>query len=310
MPRGRGCRSGPDTDARYCEVAVTVDDDLDSLYRLRPEEFTARRKELAAAARKRGDTEGAKVIAAARRPTTAAWVVNMLALSDATVVARLTELHEALRTAHTEMDGQRIRELSTAQRKLVQELSRDGFAAAGLRDPAAALRDDVTGTLQAAVADPEVAARLGRLSKAEEWSGFGDFGASAAVVTQTRSGTSYAASRTTPQPSTKKPPRSNVAAVEEARGKRDAAESELKKARAAHGDALAAVAERKDKVATARRRYEKQLEVLAAAERDLEAATAQLDDAQRSADRLQNSVQNAESALTQAQSRLDRLADG
>ncbi|MBU8814385.1 hypothetical protein KL864_00475 [Mycolicibacterium goodii] len=290
-------------------MPVTVDDDLDSLYRLRPEDFTARRKELAAAARKRGDTEGAKVIAAARRPTTAAWVVNLLALTDATVVARLTELHEALRTAHTEMDGHRIRELSTAQRKLVQELSRDGLAAAELRDPTAALRDDVIGTLHAAVADPEVAARLGRLSKAEEWSGFGDFGASSAVVAQTRPGTSSAASRTTPQPSTKKAPRSDVAAVEEARGKRDAAESELKGARAAHGDALAAVAERKDKVATARRRYEKQLETLAAAERDLAAAEAQLDDAQRSADKLQNSLRTAESALTQAQTRLDRLVD-
>ena len=289
---------------------MTVDDDLDSLYRLRPEEFTARRKELAAAARKRGDTEGAKVIAAARRPTAAAWVVNLLALTDATVVPRLTELNEALRAAHTEMDGQRIRELSTAQRKLVQELSRAGFAAAELRDPTAALRDDVTATLQAAVADPEVAARLGRLSKAEEWSGFGDFGASAAVVTQTRPGTPPAAARTTPQPSTKKPSRPNIAAVEEARRKRDAADSELNEARAAHDDALATVTERKDYVTTARRRYEKQLEALAAAERDLEAAAAQLDDAQRSADKLQKRVRTAESALMQAQSRLDRLADG
>ncbi|MFN3007700.1 hypothetical protein [Mycolicibacterium wolinskyi] len=289
---------------------MTVNDDLDSLHRLRPEEFTARRKELAAAARKRGDTEGAKVIAAARRPTAAAWVVNLLALTDATVVPRLTELHDALRAAHTEMDGQRIRELSTAQRKLVQELSRAGFAAAELRDPTAALRDDVTATLQAAVADPEVAARLGRLSKAEEWSGFGDFGASAAVVTQTRPGTPPAAARITPQSSTKKPSRPNVAAVEEARRKRDAADSELNEARAAHDDALATVTERKDNVTTARRRYEKQLETLAAAERDLEAAAAQLDDAQRSADKLQKRVRTAESALMQAQSRLDRLADG
>lgn len=286
---------------------MTVEDDLDSLYRMRPEEFTARRKELAAAAKKRGDADGAKLITSARRPTTAAWVVNRLTLTDGTVRPRLTELHEALRAAHAAMDGQRIRELSTAQRRLVQELAGAGFAAAELRDPTAPLRDDVTGTLQAAIADPEVAGRLGRLSKAEEWSGFGDFGASSAVVTQTRPDT-RPTSRTAPPPTTKKQSR-DVAEVEDARRNRDAAESELNEARAAHDEALATVTERKDKVATARRRYEKQLETLAAAERDLETAAAQFDDAQRAANKLQDRLRTAESALEQAQSRLDRLAD-
>lgn len=286
-----------------------VETDLDSLYGMRPEEFTARRNELAAAARKRGDAEAAKVIAAARRPSTAAWVVNLLALTDPTARQRLADLHEALRAAHATMNGQRIRELSTAQRLLVQEMARAGFAAAGLQNPTAALHDDVTGTLQAAIADPEVTARLGRLSKAEEWSGFGDFGASTAVVTQARSGTG-SASRTTRWPSAKESPQPDVAAVEEARRDRDAAASALNEARAAHDDALAAVNERRNKVATARRRYEKLLETLAAAEHDVEAADAQLDAAQRSADELQKTMRTAEAALTQADSRLARLTDG
>jgi hypothetical protein len=42
--------------------------------------------------------------------------------------------------------------------------------------PSAALRDDVADTLQAAIADPNVTARLGRLTKAERWSGFAEFG--------------------------------------------------------------------------------------------------------------------------------------
>ncbi|MGV0742913.1 hypothetical protein [Mycolicibacterium sp. XJ870] len=283
------------------------DADLDSLYGTRPEEFIARRKELAAAARERGDAEAAKVIAAARRPTTAAWVVNLLALTDATVRPRLTDLREALRAAHAAMDGQRIRELSTAQRILVQELARAGFGAAGLRDPTAALRDDVTGTLQAAVADPEVAARLGRLSKAEEWSGFGDFGASSAVGTQPRSDT---ASRTPPRPSTKEQSRPDRAATEEARRNRDAAATALSEARAAHEEALVAVNERSGKVATARRRYEKLLETLAAAERELEDADAQLDIAQGSAKEAQKRMRTAEAALAQADSHLTELTGG
>lgn len=281
---------------------MIVDEELDSLYRVRPEEFTARRKELAAAARKRGDAEAAKVIAAARRPTTAAWVVNLLALTDATVRPKLSDLHEALRAAHAAMDGQRIRELSTAQRVLVQDLARAGFAAAELSDPTAALRDDVTGTFQAAIADPEVTARLGRLARAEEWSGFGDFGVSSAVITRTRSdaGSATAAS----PPPANEPSPADTGAIEEARRRREAAASEVDRARAAHDDAIAALKERRAQVASARRHYEKLLETLAAAEHQLEAADAELDHAQRAADQLQDRLRTAEAVLTQAESQL------
>ncbi|MEV0674663.1 hypothetical protein [Mycobacterium sp. NPDC050441] len=285
---------------------MTVDDDLNSLYVQRPEEFTTRRNELVSAAKKRGDMKAAKVIAAARRPTTAAWVVNLLALTDATVLPKLTSLHEALRAAHAAMDGQRIRELSTAQRLLVQDLARAGFAAAEVPDPTAALRDDVTGTLQAAIADPEVTARLGRLSRAEEWSGFGDFGASSAVITRARSDTG-SAPRTTPPSTTTEQSHADAAAVEEARRHRDATASELSEAGAAHDGALATVTERRHKVTTARRRYEKVLETLAAAQHDLEAADAQLDLAQQAADELQSRLRTAEVALAQAESQLTRL---
>lgn len=284
---------------------MSVDDDLDSLYGTRPEEFTARRKEFAEAARKRGDAEAAKVIAAARRPTMAAWVVNRLVLTDATVRPRLADLHDALRAAHATMDGQRIRELSSVQRRLVQELTRAAFTAAGL-DPTAAVRDDVTSTLQAAIADPDVSARLGRLSRAEEWSGFGDFGASSAVVAQTRSEATGVSSSSTPS---KKQPDRNVAAIDEARRDRDTAASEVNAARSAHDGAIASVTERRASVKTARRRYEKLLEAVAAAEHDIEAATTQLDAAERSARLLQRRLHAAEAALLQADSRLDRLTD-
>jgi hypothetical protein len=77
--------------------------------------------------------------------------------------------------------ARRIRELSAEQRTLIDELARAGFRAAEVTDPSAGLREDVTDTLQAAIADPDVAARLGRLAKAEQWSGFGQFGDSAVV---------------------------------------------------------------------------------------------------------------------------------
>lgn len=153
-----------------------ADDELDELYWVSPDKFTATRTRLAAAAKERGDADSAKQISAARKPTTAAWVVNRLALSHAKATQRLTELGERLRAAHSAMDGERIRELSADQRKLIDELARTAFDAAETKNPSASLGEDVTGTLQAAIADPDVAARLGRLAKAEQYSGFGDFG--------------------------------------------------------------------------------------------------------------------------------------
>ena len=120
---------------------------LDELFAAKPDDFTVLRTKLAAAAKKSGDADAAKQIAAARKPTTAAWVVNRLVLSDSTVKNRIDDLRERLRAAHSEMDGERIRVLSTEQRRLVDELAKAGFAEAALGDPTAALRDDVIGTL-------------------------------------------------------------------------------------------------------------------------------------------------------------------
>ncbi|RZT24868.1 hypothetical protein EV589_0590 [Mycobacterium sp. BK558] len=162
-------------DARF-----SVDDALDRLYAARPEDFTAQRTRLAAEAKRSGDAAAAKQISGSRKPTVAAWVANLLALRG-TARASLADLGAQLREAHAAMDGEAIRTLTGEQRRLVDELSRAGFLAAGVAEPSAGLRDDVTATLQAAVADPDVAARLGRLTKAEKWSGFGEFGTATAV---------------------------------------------------------------------------------------------------------------------------------
>lgn len=281
-------------------------EDLDVLFGTAPEQFTARRKELAAEAKARGDAEQAKTISAARRPTTAAWVVNRLALTDPTVRRRLTELHDALHAAHAAMDGQRIRELSKAQRKLIHELTDAGFTAAGQRSPTAALREAVTGTLQAAVADPEVTARLGRLSTAETWSGFGDFGSSSAVTTRARPDTTPAA---VPSPPVTVPhePDPHRAAIRRALQDRESAESALHQARATHDDAVAEMDERKDELAAAQRRHEELQAALTVAAGDVEAARTALEVTRRAEAAAQESLRAAEAELRQADSQLARL---
>jgi hypothetical protein len=225
-------------------------DELDELYEVKLEEFTALRTRLAAAAKQRGDADTAKQISAARKPTTAAWVVNRVALRDQDIRPRLAGLGERLKDAHTAMDGNRIRELSAEQRRLVDDVARAAFEEAELAEPSAALRDDVTSTLQAAVADPDVASRLGRLTKAERWSGFGEFGDTAMVFTATRK-TSTARDKPAeaPQPDEKRDDKRDAA-----RREREKARAALAAAERARADADAVLTELQADLATARLR--------------------------------------------------------
>jgi hypothetical protein len=145
------------------------------LYAAAPEGFTERRGELAAAARDAGDRAAAKAIAALRRPTRAAWVVNRLARADRSAPQKLAELAAALRAAQEARHGPRLRELSAARGSLVDALTAQALTAANVPDPPPSLRLEVTQTLTAVIADPEVAADFARgtLTHAVQWSGFG-----------------------------------------------------------------------------------------------------------------------------------------
>ena len=160
--------------------------ELDELYSAKPDSFTALRRKLADAAKQRGEADAANRISGARKPTTAAWIVNLLVLRHKEIRQQLGDLGDRLRAAHAAMDGEQIRRLSVEQRLLVDEVIRTAFQTAEVKNPCSALREDVIGTLQAAIADPDVRAELGRLSKAEQWSGFGGLGAVAPVSTTGR----------------------------------------------------------------------------------------------------------------------------
>jgi hypothetical protein len=262
-----------------------IDGALDELYAVAPEQFTARRTELAAAAKKRGDTAEAKRIGAARKPTAAAAVVNRLVHADTGVTARIGALGERLRAAHAEMDGEQIRLLSAEQRHLVAELSRAAFRAAEVANPSAALRDDVTATLQAAIADPDVTAQLGRLTKAEQWSGFGGFGDTTSVTSSTgKSPAKAPAKRKAPARAMVKEPPEDSAAQEAAkaeRERRERARAVIAAAERAKAEADDALAERQTDLATARLRHDDARARLAKAEEALRVAEEAYDEAKR-----------------------------
>lgn len=288
-----------------------IDEALDELYAVAPEEFTALRTSLAAAAKKRGDTAEAKRIGAARKPTMAAAVVNRLVHGDAGVAARIAELGERLRAAHEAMDGEQIRLLSAEQRHVVAELTRAAFSAAGVARPSAALRDDVTGTLQAAIADPDVTAQLGRLTKAEQWSGFGGFGDSAAVSSAKTAATKRPATKAPAKnapakkaPATKAPAKeaSDDAAAQEAakaeRERRERARAVLAAAERAKADADDVLAERQTDLATARLRHDDARARLAKAEEARHAAEEAYAEAKRVSREATEVVEAARGHLT------------
>jgi hypothetical protein len=274
-----------------------AEDELDSLYWVEPDAFTAQRARMAGAAKERGDAAAAKRISAARKPTTAAWIVNRLALRHKDTKRRLSDLGDRLRAAHAAMDGERIRDLSAEQHKLIDELARAAFDAGGVKKPPSALRDDVTTTLQAAIADPDVTARLGRLARPERWSGFGAFG-DASPVTVTSAGTRAETPKgeSTRSRPAKRPPRDDTAARRQLE-KLNAAVAAAERARAEADDTLS---ERHAERSAARRRRDEALAILRKAEREVDSADDNYDNATRASRTAADLVKEAKARLKRA----------
>ncbi|MBE1486979.1 hypothetical protein H4W31_002617 [Plantactinospora soyae] len=153
---------------------------VERLYSAPPDGFVAARTEAAREAREAGDAAGAREIAKLRKPTVAAWLVNLLALRRPDLMAELVELSTALRSAQRELRGPRLRELSAQRRGVVTALVGQARELAQAADPRLAAGKlplaEVEATLNAALSDLDVAeqARSGRLVRAASYAGFGE----------------------------------------------------------------------------------------------------------------------------------------
>ncbi|WP_089156592.1 hypothetical protein [Micromonospora sp. NBS 11-29] len=150
------------------------------LYATPPDRFVAARDAAVAEARRAGDPRTAREIGRLRRPTVAAWLVNLLAIRRPELVADLAQLAEALRAAQRDLRGGKLRELSAQRRAVVGALVaevRRLAAAEPAAPPAGKLPlGEVEATLHAALSDTEVAeqVRAGRLLRASHYAGFGE----------------------------------------------------------------------------------------------------------------------------------------
>ncbi len=161
-------------------VERSVSDIGDELQALPPAAFTAARDRYVAQARAAGDATAAKQLAAMKRPSVGAWLVNLIALRRPDALAELLDLGAAMRAAQAD-GGAQLRDLSARRRWEIDTLrAAAGSLAeqAGAAAPTRAQLAEVEATLSAALVDDDLARRVrsGRLLKAAGYGGFGPLG--------------------------------------------------------------------------------------------------------------------------------------
>lgn len=210
------------------------------LYVLPPEEFIAARDEAVGATK---DLARAAEIARFRKPTVAAWIVNLLAIKRPELLADLAQLAGALRTAQRELRGGDLRALSAQRRAAVSALVEEARRLAVEAKPALARSGhlplaEVESSLQAALAEPEAAdlVRSGRLAKTIEYAGFGE-------VPRPQLRLINGGSATQVEPDTAADARRAEQELADARTAESAAKADLDRATAAERDAARELAE-------------------------------------------------------------------
>jgi hypothetical protein len=159
---------------------VGADRDIDQLYGLPLDEFTAARNALVRDLRKSRRKQDAEEVRALKKPPATAWAVNQVARREPAKVAELIRAGDTLRKAQRDVLGGKtadVREASRAQHELADELVDEARAVleeAGTKATQAAAQR-ISTTLRAASTDPNAAKllRKGRLTEDIESIGFG-----------------------------------------------------------------------------------------------------------------------------------------
>ncbi len=133
----------------------------DRLYGLDLPEFTPARDAEVKAHRK-GDREYAEAVRALRKPTTAAWVINLLVRREPGQVDQVLAVGAALREAQAALSGDDLRALTRQRRQLTAAVTQRARAIAAEHGQriTESVADQVETTLTAAMVDEGVAAAV------------------------------------------------------------------------------------------------------------------------------------------------------
>ena len=257
----------------------------EELYSLSPAEFTGTRNQWAKQTKADGDPELAKRVTVLRKPSTAAWIVNMMMRHQGDQMAQVLELGASLRQAQADLDADALRELTRQRRQLTTAVTGQGRRLAGElgQKVTEAVADQVQDTLHAAMVDEDAAAavRSGMLVSAISATGVGGADVVDAVAVP-------AAIGMTPRPRARPAAkRAELSVVPDREQEPDEAQRERDVARAASAAevdrAVVAADEAQQRLRRAKKRITK-IEV-----RTLQAAD-QLDEARRRIDELEHQL--------------------
>lgn len=282
------------------KASETVERVADELYGLPAGDFVAARDDRAQRARAQGDRESAAAIRKLRRPSTSAWLANMLVRHRPDDVRDLTELGDALRAAQAGLAGEDIRRLGERRRRLVDRLLPEARALADeLGHPVGdGVLREFEGTVQAVLADPDAAEAftIGHLTTAlHADAGFG-FGLGMAAPSSSSSSPSAAKAE--------RPARRR----QRSRGDGSAKAAERDADRAAR--ARAEVDEARAAFETAERTADERRESAASVAAELSAAADKLDDLLAAVDETRRAKADAERRHRVAQRRADQATHG
>src|SRR5438093_12082578 len=99
-------------------MASNLDQIADSLYSLKPDEFSAARDAEVRQARQAGNRDLAREIGQLRKPTQSAWLINLLWRDQHDVMEQLFELARELTRAQADAAGPELRALTQQRRQL------------------------------------------------------------------------------------------------------------------------------------------------------------------------------------------------
>ena len=290
----------------------------DELYALPADRFTpardARAKELKA------DKDLSAAVKKLKKPSVAAWVVNLFVRRESDQVEQLIGVGTALRDAQEGMDGAELRALTKQRRQLTSAVTQQARSLAqdeGVK-VTQAVADQVEATLTAAMLDPECAraVRSGLLTAALASTGVDTVDVAAAVAVPEALG--FAATATTAGASG--PPDLHVVpddADDAAARKRDEAESALAAAQEAVDETQAALTEATTVVEELQARslqLQSEMDELKRKLTELESSAEETDEELEEAEESQGEAEAAHTAAMRtrdmAKKAFDRLARG
>jgi hypothetical protein len=279
----------------------------DALYAEPPPTFTATRDALA---REQQDKALAKQVKALRKPSVAAWAVNLLVRRESEQIDQVLGVAEALRAAAEAMDADELRTLTRQRRQLTTALATTARALAREHEVklSASTVDQVEDMLNAAMLDPLAASvvRSGLVLTGFTSSGVGDLDPGGLVALPEAVG--FAAT-----PVERERPRLSVVpeddAVRRARAQDAlaAAEEEASRARNDVSEIEATLAELDARRLQLAEEIDETKRRLASLESDLDGVEDDIEDAEAARDEARDEASRREKGLEEAQKELSAL---